>query len=199
MQIIFSFPLGSLVPLWSLWKWSSAHVYARGRKPCCKLHYCLSRLSIKARLPFSICNVFFVSKGNLFYFYLLLVRTILKLEAWLAFLNSLGGNLFTRDAKVVNLYCYSEVWKVQLVYLVIGRASIPCDDLQAPAPPPPPPPPTLPHAKGAVGITIQWHIKCHMLELTFTSTVSSQTSLGIGMHSPAARPPPPPPPSHLHL
>ena len=36
---------------------------------------------------------------------------------------------------------------------------------------------------GAIGIGIQWHFKCHMLELTFTSTVSSQTLLGIGMHS----------------
>ena len=36
-----SFPLGSLGPLWYIWKWSSAHVYARGRKQCCKLHYCL--------------------------------------------------------------------------------------------------------------------------------------------------------------
>ena len=44
---------GSLGPLWSLWKWSSAHVYARGRKQCCKLHYCLWRVSIKPRLPCS--------------------------------------------------------------------------------------------------------------------------------------------------
>ena len=36
---------------------------------------------------------------------------------------------------------------------------------------------------GAVGISIQWHFSCHMLELTFISTVSSQTPLGIGMHS----------------
>ena len=50
-----------------------------------------------------------------------------------------------------------------------GRASIPCDDLQ----------PQI----GAVGISIQWHFKCHMLELTFTNTVSFQTPLGIGMHS----------------
>ena len=28
---------------------------------------------------------------------------------------------------------------------------------------------------GAVGISIQWHFKCHMLELSFTSTISSQT------------------------
>ena len=42
--------LKELGPLWNLGKWSSAHVYARGRKQCCKLHYCLS---IKPRLPFS--------------------------------------------------------------------------------------------------------------------------------------------------
>ena len=30
-----------------------------------------SEVSIKRRLPFSICNVFFVSKGNLLEFYLL--------------------------------------------------------------------------------------------------------------------------------
>ena len=36
---------------------------------------------------------------------------------------------------------------------------------------------------GAVGISIQWHFKCHMPELTFISTVSFQTALGIGMHS----------------
>ena len=46
-----SFPLGSLGPLWNLWKWSSAHVYARGRKQCCKLHYCLWRVPIKPRAP----------------------------------------------------------------------------------------------------------------------------------------------------
>ena len=48
-----SFPLGSLDPLWYIWKWSSAHVYARGRKQCCKFHYCLWRVSIKPSLPFS--------------------------------------------------------------------------------------------------------------------------------------------------
>ena len=48
-----SFPLGSLGPLWYIRRWSSAHVYARGRKQCCKLHYCLWRVSIKSRLPFS--------------------------------------------------------------------------------------------------------------------------------------------------
>ena len=51
VQIIF--PLGSLDPLWYIWKWSSAHVYARGCKQCCKLHYYLWRISIKPRLPFS--------------------------------------------------------------------------------------------------------------------------------------------------
>ena len=48
-----SFPLGSLGSLWNLCKWSSAHVYARGCKQCCKLHYCLWRVSIKPWLPFS--------------------------------------------------------------------------------------------------------------------------------------------------
>ena len=71
VQIIFSFPLGSLVPLLYLWKWIYAHAYTRGRKECCKLHYCLWRVSIKPRLPFSICIVFFVSKGNLLDFYLI--------------------------------------------------------------------------------------------------------------------------------
>ena len=47
------FPLGSLGPLWYLWKWRSARVNARGRKQCCKLHYCLWRVSIKPRLSFS--------------------------------------------------------------------------------------------------------------------------------------------------
>ena len=42
-----SFPLELLGPLWNLWKWSSAHVYARGRKQCCILHYCLRSVSIK--------------------------------------------------------------------------------------------------------------------------------------------------------
>ena len=48
-----SFPLGALGPLWFIWKRSSAHVYVRGRNQCCKLHYCLWRVSIKPRLPFS--------------------------------------------------------------------------------------------------------------------------------------------------
>ena len=56
-------PLRSLGPSWYLWKWG--YVYARGcRKQCCKLHYCLWRVSVKQRLPFS--SVFFVFKGNLF-------------------------------------------------------------------------------------------------------------------------------------
>ena len=50
---------------------SVAYVYARGRKQCRKFHYCLRRVSIKPRLPFSIWNVFFVSKGNLLDFYFL--------------------------------------------------------------------------------------------------------------------------------
>ena len=48
-----SFPLGSLGPWWCIWKWTSAFVYARGRKQCCKLRYCLWRVSIKPGLPFS--------------------------------------------------------------------------------------------------------------------------------------------------
>ena len=52
-----------------------------------------------------------------------------------------------------------------------GRASIHCDDLQPP---------------NRRSNSIQWHFKCHMLELTFISTVSFQTTLGIGMHSPAS-------------
>ena len=43
--------------------------YIEGRKQCCKLHYCLWRVSIKPRLPFSIWNVLFDSKGNLLDFY----------------------------------------------------------------------------------------------------------------------------------
>ena len=35
-----------------------------GRKQCCKRHYCLWRISIKPRLPFSICNV--ITKTRLF-------------------------------------------------------------------------------------------------------------------------------------
>ena len=58
-----SFPLGSLGPLWYIWKWSSAHVYARGRKQCCKLHYCLWSLN-KTETPFFLIrSVFFVSKA----------------------------------------------------------------------------------------------------------------------------------------
>ena len=55
-----SFPLESLGTLWNIWRWSSAHVYARGRKQCCKFHYCLWRVSIKPRLPFSsvVCSLF---------------------------------------------------------------------------------------------------------------------------------------------
>ena len=32
-----------LGPLWYIWKWSSAHVYARGRKQCCTLHLLLMK------------------------------------------------------------------------------------------------------------------------------------------------------------
>ena len=45
-----------------------------------------------------------------------------------------------------------------------GRASIQCDDLH----------PQI----CAIGISIKWHFKCHMLELTFTTR-----TLGIGMHA----------------
>ena len=48
-----SFPLGSLDPMWIIWKWSSVHVCARVRRQCCNLHYCLWRVSIKPRLSFS--------------------------------------------------------------------------------------------------------------------------------------------------
>ena len=34
----------------------SAHVYARGRKQCCKLRYCLGRVLIKPTPLFSIFN-----------------------------------------------------------------------------------------------------------------------------------------------
>ena len=62
---------GSLGLSWYLWKWCSAHVYARGHKHCCKRHLCLWRVSVKPRLQFSTCNVFFASKGNLFDYYLI--------------------------------------------------------------------------------------------------------------------------------
>ena len=55
----------------------SVHVYARGHKQCCKLHYCLCRVSIKPRLPFSICNVFFISKSNLLDFYFTSLQLVL--------------------------------------------------------------------------------------------------------------------------
>ena len=58
---------------------------ARGRKQYCKLLYCYRRVSIKPRLPFSVCNVFFVSKGNLFYFNF----TVLNLKQKL---NQSSGN-----------------------------------------------------------------------------------------------------------
>ena len=48
-----SLPLGSLGPLCYICKWSSAHVYTRGRNQYCKFHYCLWRISIKPGLPFS--------------------------------------------------------------------------------------------------------------------------------------------------
>ena len=74
-----SFPLGSLGPLWDLWKWNSAHVYARGRKQCCKLHYCLWNVSIKPRLPFS--NVMYSSFPKEFFFYVYFTTLQLMLVA----------------------------------------------------------------------------------------------------------------------
>ena len=72
-----SFPLGSPSTLWYLWKWSSAHVYARWHKQCCEFHYCLWRVAIKPRLPLSICNVFFVSKSNLLDLYFTTLQLVL--------------------------------------------------------------------------------------------------------------------------
>ena len=71
-----SFPLGSLGPLWYIWKWSSAHVYSRGRKQCCKLYYCLWRVS-----HFLIRSVFLVSKDNLFDVYYIFVFIFRKTKA----------------------------------------------------------------------------------------------------------------------
>ena len=59
---------GIIEPILVSLEWSCIHVYARGCKQCCKLHYCLLRISIKPRLPFSICNVFFVANGQHFIF-----------------------------------------------------------------------------------------------------------------------------------
>ena len=71
VQIIFSFPLGSLNPLWYLWKWSSAHVYATGSKQCCKLHFCLWSLN-KTETPifYLYCVLWFQGQSFrlLFYF-----------------------------------------------------------------------------------------------------------------------------------
>ena len=53
-------------------KWSSAHVYARGRKQWCKLHYCLWRVSIKPRLPFS--NPWCILFPKAFYVYHMILR-----------------------------------------------------------------------------------------------------------------------------
>ena len=55
-----SFLLRSLGPLWYISKWSSAHVYARGRKQCCILHYYRDS-------HFVIHSVFFVSKRQSFW------------------------------------------------------------------------------------------------------------------------------------
>ena len=60
---------GIIEPIVASLKRSSAHVNASGRKQFCKLHYCFWRVSKNPKLPFSICNMFFVSKGNLLKFY----------------------------------------------------------------------------------------------------------------------------------
>ena len=70
-HIFISF--GIIGPIVISLKMEFCYVFARGRRQCCKLHYCLCRVSIKQRLPFSICYVFLVSKGNLFYFYFILL------------------------------------------------------------------------------------------------------------------------------
>ena len=69
-NIFISFGMNGLIV--DIWKWSSAHVCARGRKQRWKFHYCLWRVSIKPGLPFSIRNMFFVSKSNLVSFIYLL-------------------------------------------------------------------------------------------------------------------------------
>ena len=95
VQIIFSFPLGSMGPLWYLWRWSSAHVYASGRKQCCKLHYCLWRVPINPRLPFSVCNGFFVSKVIRLDFYLSVIYMLLvMIRGWVGDLRTDAANTF---------------------------------------------------------------------------------------------------------
>ena len=56
-------------------KWSSTHVWARGLEKSCKLNYCLWRVSISWDSHYVICNVVFVSKGDLFDVYFV---TVLK-------------------------------------------------------------------------------------------------------------------------
>ena len=55
-----SFPLESSDLLWNLWKWSSVHAYARGRRHRCKLYYCLWTVSITATPIFLyvVCYLF---------------------------------------------------------------------------------------------------------------------------------------------
>ena len=74
--------LGSPSPFLYLLKWSSAHVYARGRKQCCNFYYCLWRVSIKPRHPSSIWSMFFVSKGNLFFFFFFGLSAVKRLPVF---------------------------------------------------------------------------------------------------------------------
>ena len=99
---LLPFRLESLGPLLYLWKWSSAYVYARGRKQCCTPYYCLWRISIKPRLPFSICNVFFVSKSNLLDFILSNWITSLSTYDVIGFKGAVSRDWF--KAPVVFLY-----------------------------------------------------------------------------------------------
>ena len=69
VHIIFHFLWGHLGPLWCIRRWSSANTYARGRKQCCKLHYCLWRVSIKPRLSFSNRQCVLCFQRQSFYVY----------------------------------------------------------------------------------------------------------------------------------
>ena len=68
-------PLGSLDPLWYIWKWSVAHVYARGVSSVANLLLMKSLNKTETPIFLSVvcvCFFFFffffflVSKGNLF-------------------------------------------------------------------------------------------------------------------------------------
>ena len=65
---------GIIGPLWNLWRWSSVQVYARGRKQCCKLHYCLWRVSINPRLPFSLSVMCFLLPRAIFLTFILIAH-----------------------------------------------------------------------------------------------------------------------------